>query len=119
MPENTIREQTFCCGSGTGLNTGEIMDLRMRGGLPRANAVKHVEEKHGVNMLSCICAIDRATLLALMEYWNPNVAVCGISELVGNALIMDGEKERDQDLRFEELLGAGQADESGNNEEGE
>jgi len=124
MPENTIREQTFCCGSGTGLNTGEIMDLRMRGGLPRANAVKYVEEKHGVNMLSCVCAIDRATLLALMEYWNPNVGVCGISELVGNALIMEGEKERDQDLRFEELLitqeaAAAETGESGNNEEGE
>jgi hypothetical protein len=70
-------------------------------------------------MLSCICAIDRATLLALMEYWNPNVGVCGISELVGNALIMDGEKERDQDLRFEELLITKEAGESGNNEEGE
>ena len=121
---------SFLRGSGTGLNTGEIMDLRMRGGLPRANAVKYVEEKHGVNMLSCICAIDRATLLALMEYWNPNVGVCGISELVGNALIMDGGKERDQDLGFEELPGVGEAaaaaaaaeaeaGESGNNEEGE
>jgi len=105
MPENTIREQTFCCGSGTGLNTGEIMDLRMRGGLPRANAVKHVHDKHGVNMLSCVCAIDRATLLALMEYWNPDVEVCGVSELVGNALIMEGEKERDSGLRFEPLEG--------------
>ncbi len=105
MPENTIREQTFCCGSGTGLNTGEIMDLRMRGGLPRANAVKHVHDKHGVNMLSCVCAIDRATLLALMEYWNPGVEVCGVSELVGNALIMEGEKERDSGLRFEPLAG--------------
>ncbi|MEN8135832.1 MAG: sulfate reduction electron transfer complex DsrMKJOP subunit DsrK [Thermodesulfobacteriota bacterium] len=105
MPENTIREQTFCCGSGTGLNTGEIMDLRMRAGLPRANAVKHVHDKHGVNMLSCVCAIDRATLLALMEYWNPGVEVCGVSELVGNALIMDGEKERDSGLRFEPLAG--------------
>jgi len=77
----------------------------MRGGLPRANAVKYVEDKYGVDMLSCVCAIDRATLLALMEYWNPNVGVCGVSELVGNALIMDGEKERDQDLRFEPLAG--------------
>jgi Fe-S oxidoreductase len=25
MPENTIREQTFCCGAGSGLNTEEIM----------------------------------------------------------------------------------------------
>lgn len=105
MPENTIREQTFCCGSGTGLNTGEIMELRMRGGLPRANAVKYVEDKYGVNMMACVCAIDRATLTALMEYWNPNVEVCGLSELVGNALIMDGEKERDSGLRFEPLAG--------------
>jgi len=105
MPENTIREQTFCCGSGTGLNTGEIMDLRMRAGLPRANAVKHVHDKHAVNMLSCVCAIDRATLTSLMEYWNPGVEVCGVSELVGNALIMDGEKERDSGLRFEPLAG--------------
>ena len=105
MPENTIRESTFCCGSGTGLNTGEIMDLRMRGGLPRANAVRHVADKHGVNMLSCVCAIDRATLLALNQYWNPDVEVCGVSELVGNALIMEGEKERETDLRFAPLAG--------------
>ena len=105
MPENTIREKTFCCGSGTGLNTGEIMELRMRSGLPRANAVEHVRDKFGVNMLSCVCAIDRATLLSLMEYWTPDVDVCGVSELVGNALIMDGEKERETGLRFEPLEG--------------
>ncbi|HET98427.1 MAG TPA: (Fe-S)-binding protein [Desulfurivibrio alkaliphilus] len=105
MPENTIREKTFCCGSGTGLNTGEIMDLRMRAGLPRANAVKYVAERHGVNMLSCVCAIDRATLLTLNTYWNPEVAVCGVSELVGNALIMEGEKKRETDLRAEPLAG--------------
>ncbi|MEW6221125.1 MAG: sulfate reduction electron transfer complex DsrMKJOP subunit DsrK [Thermodesulfobacteriota bacterium] len=100
MPENTIREQTFCCGSGTGLNTGEIMELRMRGGLPRANAVKHVRDKHGVNMLSCVCAIDRATLSNLVtDYWTPDVAVCGVSELVGNALVMDGEIPRESDMR--------------------
>jgi Fe-S oxidoreductase len=112
MPENAIREQTFCCGSGTGLNTGEIMELRMRGGLPRANAVKYVRDKHGVNTLSCVCAIDRATLLALMEYWNPDVEVCGVSELVGNALIMDGEKEREMGLRFEELAVTGKEGET-------
>ena len=105
MPENTIRESTFCCGSGTGLNTDEIMELRMRAGLPRANAVKYVREKHEVNMLSCVCAIDRATLTSLNNYWNPDVEVCGVSELVGNALVMEGEKERETGLRFEPLAG--------------
>jgi len=105
MPPNTIREQTFCCGSGSGLNAGEDMELRMRGGLPRANAVKHVHEKHGVNMLACICAIDRAVLPPLMDYWVPGVNVTGVHELVANALVLEGEKERTTNLRGEPLPG--------------
>ncbi|AOY60340.1 MULTISPECIES: sulfate reduction electron transfer complex DsrMKJOP subunit DsrK [Desulfococcus] len=105
MPANTIRENTFCCGSGAGLNAGEDMELRMCGGLPRANAVKYVHEKHGVNMLACVCAIDRAALPALMEYWVPEVDVTGVTELVANALILPGEKERETDLRGEPLPG--------------
>lgn len=110
MHEDTIREKTFCCGSGTGLNAGENMELRMRGGLPRANAVKHVRDKNGVNMLANICAIDRATLSALMQYWVPDVGVSGIHELLGNALVMKGEKERETDLRLEPLPGKEEED---------
>ena len=98
MPENTIKEQTFCCGSGSGLGTDENMEMRMRGGFPRANAVKYVHEKHGVNLLACICAIDKATLPPLMEYWVPGVQVGAVHELVGNALVMEGET-RTTDLR--------------------
>lgn len=103
MPENTIREQTFCCGGGAGLGTDENMEMRMRGGFPRANAVKFVQEKHGVNRLACICAIDRATLHSLMEYWVPGVEVTGVHEMVANALMMKGEKERTTDLRGQPL----------------
>jgi len=105
MPANTIREKTFCCGSGSGLNAGENMELRMIGGFPRANAVRHVHEKYGVNMLSCICAVDRAALPALMDYWVPQVKVTGVTELVGNALILPGETPRTTDLRGEPLPG--------------
>ncbi|MDW7675544.1 MAG: (Fe-S)-binding protein [Bacillota bacterium] len=103
MPENTIREQTFCCGSGSGLNTEEFMEMRLRGGFPRANAVKHVQQKHNINMLACICALDRAVLPPLMNYWVPGVDVIGVHELVGNALIMKGERQRETDLRGEPL----------------
>ena len=68
MPENTIREQTFCCGAGSGLNTEEIMELRMRSGMPRGNALRYVQEKYGVNHMACVCAIDRATLPPLADY---------------------------------------------------
>jgi len=103
MPENTIREKTFCCGGGAGLGTDENMEMRLRGGLPRGNAVKFVQEKHEVNRLACMCAIDRATLIPLCEYWAPGVEVTGIHEMVANALIMEGERERDTDLRGEPL----------------
>jgi Fe-S oxidoreductase len=103
MPPNTIREQTFCCGSGAGLNAGENMELRMAGGLPRANAVKHVHKTNGVNMLACVCAIDRAVLPPLMEYWVPEVQVTGVHELVANALNLPGQNERSTNLRGEEI----------------
>jgi len=105
MPPNTIREQTFCCGSGSGLNAGENMELRLTGGLPRSNAVKHVHEKYGVNMLATICAIDRAALPTLMDYWVPGVGVTGVTEMVANALILPGERERTTNLRGEPLPG--------------
>jgi Fe-S oxidoreductase len=110
MPSNTIREQTFCCGAGSGLNASEDMELRMMGGLPRANAVKYVHEMHGVNMLACVCAIDRAVFPALMEYWVPEVDVTGLHELVANALILPGEKKRTTDLRGEPLPGVEEED---------
>ncbi len=111
MPEQTIREQTFCCGAGSGLNTEEIMDLRMRSGMPRGNALRYVQEKHGVNHMACICALDRATLPPLANYWAPGVNVSGLHELVANALVMKGESQRTMDLRQEDLPGVEQEDE--------
>ncbi|HSO23680.1 MAG TPA: (Fe-S)-binding protein, partial [Chondromyces sp.] len=99
MPENTIREHTFCCAGGAGLGNDENMEMRLRGGLPRGNALRWVRDHHDVNLMTCICAIDRATLPPLANYWAPGVEVAGIHELVGNALIMEGENERETDIR--------------------
>jgi Fe-S oxidoreductase len=105
MPENTIREQTFCCGSGAGLGNDENIEMRLRGAFPRANAVRYVRDRFGVNLLACICAIDKATLPTALEYWVPGVEVGGVHEFVGNALLMTGEKERVADLRGEPFGG--------------
>jgi len=103
MPEDTIRENTLCCGSGAGLNASENMELRLRGGFPRAQAVAYVQKRFGVNTLANICALDRASFPALMDYWVPGTRVTGVHEMVGNALILDGEIERTLDMRLEEL----------------
>jgi len=111
MPENTIREQTFCCGGGAGLGTDENMEMRLRGGLPRGNAVRYVQEHHGVNQLAAMCAIDRATLVTVCDYWAPGVEVTGICELVANAMIFEGEKRRTHNLRLEPIPGMAEVDE--------
>ncbi len=98
MPENTIREQTFCCGSGSGLGTDENLEMRLRGGFPRGSALRHVQEQHGVDLMTCICAIDKATLPAVADFWAPGVQIASVHELVGNALVMEGEA-RTTDLR--------------------
>jgi len=114
MPENAIREQTFCCGSGAGLGNDENLEMRLRGGFPRGNALRTVRDRHDVNTMACICAIDKATLPALAEYWVGGIDIAGVHELVGNALVLSGEKRRTQTLRSEPLLGM--EDEEGDDE---
>jgi Fe-S oxidoreductase len=105
MPDNTIREKTFCCGGGAGLGTDENMEMRLRGGLPRGNAVRYVQEEFGVNQLAAMCAIDRATLPTVCDYWAPGVRVSGICELVANAAVLEGENDRSINLRLEPIPG--------------
>jgi hypothetical protein len=95
------------------------MEMRLRGGLPRGNAVRYVQEKHGVNRLAAICAIDRATLITVCDYWAPGVAVTGITELVANAMVFKGEKKRPLDLRGEPVPAVDGEDGDGGDQSGE
>jgi Fe-S oxidoreductase len=103
MAPDTIRERTLCCGGGAGLGADENMGVRLRAGMPRGKAVAAVRDAHGVNTLVTICAIDRATLTTVCDYWAPPVRVAGLHELVGNALVMQGERRRTTNLRHEPL----------------
>ena len=58
-----------------------------------------------INIPGSTKAIDRAALPDLMNYWGTGANVTGVHELVGNALILPGEKERETDLRGEPLPG--------------
>lgn len=105
MPADTIRERTLCCGGGAGLAADENMEVRLRAGMGRGKAVAQVRDSHGVNTLVTICAIDRATLTTVCDYWSPGVRVAGLHELVGNALVMKGEQPRTRNLRGEPIDG--------------
>jgi transcription antitermination factor NusB len=43
MERSTIKESTFCCGGGGGLLTDDLMEIRVKGAMPRMQALKEVE----------------------------------------------------------------------------
>jgi Fe-S oxidoreductase len=87
MAADTIHEHTFCCGGGGGLLTDELLDLRVKGALPRMEALKRVVDEHGVNFMATICAICKAQFSKVLPYYQFDMGmVGGVHQLVGNAI---------------------------------
>ena len=87
MAPETIRQHTFCCGGGGGLLTDELLDLRVKGALPRMEALKQVVDAYGVNFMAAICAICKAQFSKVLPYYKFDMEmVGGVHQLVGDAI---------------------------------
>ena len=87
MAPGTTHEATFCCGGGGGLLTDDLMEVRVKGALPRMEALKHVVDAHGVNFMAAICAICKAQFSKVLPYYGFDMSMIGgVHQLVGNAI---------------------------------
>jgi Fe-S oxidoreductase len=87
MAPETTREKTFCCGGGGGLLTDELLDLRVKGALPRMEALRSVADEHGVNFMATICAICKAQFTKVLPYYGFKMnMVGGVHQLVSTAI---------------------------------
>ena len=87
MAPETIHEHTFCCGGGGGLLTDELLDLRVKGALPRMEALQRVVDEHGVNFMAMICAICKAQFTKVVPYYKFDMGMIGgVHQLVGDAI---------------------------------
>ena len=87
MAPETIHESTFCCGGGGGLLTDELMEIRVKGALPRMEALKRVVDEHGVNFMATICAICKAQFTKVLPYYKFDMGmVGGVHQLVSTAI---------------------------------
>jgi Fe-S oxidoreductase len=87
MAPETTRERTFCCGGGGGLLTDELLDLRVKGALPRMEALDEVVKRHGVNFMATICAICKAQFTKVLPYYGFKMEmVGGVHQLVSTAI---------------------------------
>jgi Fe-S oxidoreductase len=89
MAPETIHENTFCCGGGGGLLTDELLELRVKGALPRMEALKAVVDEHGVNFMATICAICKAQFSKVLPYYKFDMGMIGgVHQLVGDAIVL-------------------------------
>jgi Fe-S oxidoreductase len=89
MPQETIHDATYCCGGGGGLLTDDLMELRVKGALPRMEALKHVVEEHGVTHMAAICAICKSQFAKVMPYYGFSMnSIVSVHQLVSNAIVL-------------------------------
>jgi Fe-S oxidoreductase len=87
MAAGTTHEATFCCGGGGGLLTDDLLELRVKGALPRMEALKQVVDRHGVNFMATICAICKAQFSKVLPYYGFDMSmVGGVHQLVSTAI---------------------------------
>ena len=93
MAPDTIHESTFCCGGGGGLLTDDLLELRVKGALPRMQALHEVVEEHGVNYLAAICAICKSQFSKVLPYYkHPMNMIGSVHGLVSNAIGLGGKE---------------------------
>jgi Fe-S oxidoreductase len=93
MDADTIREKTFCCGGGGGLLTDELLDLRVKGALPRMEALQRVADTDKVNFMATICAICKAQFSKVLPYYGFKMSmVGGVHQLVSTAIRLGDEQ---------------------------
>ncbi|MHB1240750.1 MAG: sulfate reduction electron transfer complex DsrMKJOP subunit DsrK [Gammaproteobacteria bacterium] len=89
MDADTIGEGTFCCGGGGGLLTDDLMEVRVKGALPRMQALKHVVQEHGVTHMAAICAICKSQFSKVLPYYGFTMdQIIAVHQLVGDALVL-------------------------------
>ena len=92
MAEETIKENTFCCGGGGGLLTDDLIELRAKGASPRMSAYERVVKDYGVTHMAAICAICKTQFAKVMPmYGFAMTDIISVHELVSNAIILDGQ----------------------------
>ncbi|MDH3220128.1 MAG: (Fe-S)-binding protein [Gammaproteobacteria bacterium] len=92
MPSDTIGEATFCCGGGGGLLTDDLVELRVKGSLPRMEAFKQVVDEQGVTHLAAICAICKSQFSKILPYYGFEMdQIVSVHQLVSNAIVLGNE----------------------------
>ena len=103
MPGHAIKEGTYCCGGGGGLLTDDLIELRVKGALPRMEALKHVVDNNGVTHMAAICAICKSQFSKVLPFYDFQMdQIVSVHQLVSNAIVLTKDDDSGSDEPAEE-----------------
>jgi Fe-S oxidoreductase len=103
MAPETIGEGTYCCGGGGGLLTDDLLEVRVKGALPRMTALKEVTEDYGVTHMAAICAICKSQFSKILPYYGFGMdQIVSVHQLVSNAIVLEAPAAEGKDNDKEE-----------------
>ncbi|MCP4188329.1 MAG: (Fe-S)-binding protein, partial [Gammaproteobacteria bacterium] len=102
MAPETIHESTFCCGGGGGLLTDDLIEVRVKGAMPRMTALKNVVEEEGVTHMAAICAICKSQFSKVLPVYGMGMdMIVSVHQLVSSALILTGQQTESDSISGE------------------
>ena len=74
------------------MHADDLVELRVKGSLPRMEALKHVVDTHGVTHIAAICAICKSQFSKILPYYGFEMdQIVSVHQLVSNAIVLGNE----------------------------
>ena len=74
------------------------MELRVKGALPRMEALRRVVEEKGVTHMAAICAICKSQFSKVFPYYDFTMdQIVSVHQLVSNAIILTGQNDENDE----------------------
>ena len=76
--------------------TDDLMEVRVKGALPRATALNNVVKEYKVNFMALICAICKAQFTKVLPKYGFDMSmVGGVHQLVSKAIRLESDQKAD------------------------
>lgn len=70
--------------------TDDLLEVRVKGALPRMTALKEVTEDYGVTHMAAICAICKSQFSKILPYYGFGMdQIVSVHQLVSNAIVLE------------------------------
>ena len=93
-----LKKVPIVAAVGGGLLTDDLIEIRVKGAMPRMEALKNVVDDYGVTHMAAICAICKSQFSKVFPYYDFRMdQIVSLHQLVSNAIVLEPENASEGD----------------------